>query len=156
MDQKYIKQVFNYAPETGIVTWNVRRSNRVRLGGIVGYKNPGGYLQVRLEKKLWMLHRLIWLWMTGDHPKGEIDHKNGDRQDNRWNNLRDVDKFKNMQNRKKADKDSCTGVLGVCFDKQSGKFRAQRVVNGRKILNKLFTNIEDASEAYRSCYVSLE
>ena len=55
-----------------------------------------------------------------------------------------------MQNRKGPDEDSLTGVLGVCFDKQSGKCRAQRTIYKQKVLNKLFNTIEEAKEAYLS------
>lgn len=148
MDKPLLDNLFNYNEETGRVTWKTARSPRVKVGGTVGYKTPYGYLQVRLEGKLWMLHRLIWLKMTGALPKGEIDHINGIRDSNEWSNLRDVSKYTNMQNRKRADKDSRTGILGVCFDKQHGKWRAQLRMDGTKILNKLFNTAEEAGNAY--------
>jgi hypothetical protein len=149
MNKELLDELFTYNLDTGIVNWKSSRSNRIKVGDIVGYKTPYGYLQVRLEGKLWMLHRLIWMIQTGKMPCGEIDHKDGQRDNNSWDNLRDVSKYTNMQNRKRADKDSLTGVLGVCFDKQSGKFRAQLIMNKVKILNKLFNTAEEASNAYK-------
>ena len=149
MYKELLDELFNYDEETGIVTWKTVRSNRVKIGDVVGYQNPFGYLQVRLEGKLWMLHRLIWMKQTGEMPKGEIDHIDGVRNHNKWNNLRDVSKFTNMQNRRGPDKDSLTGILGVCYDKQAKRFRAQLRVDGVKILNKLFNTAAEAGEAYR-------
>lgn len=149
VDRDLLKELFDYDEITGIVVWKKSRSPRIKIGSPVKYTNKFGYIQVRLEGKLWMLHRLIWLMQTGTFPKGEIDHIDGNRSNNAWSNLRDVSKFKNMQNRRRADKDSKTGVLGVTFDKQRNKYRAQLTMNGKKVLNKIFNTVEEASNAYK-------
>lgn len=148
VDRQLLEELFDYDPITGILTWKKSRSNRIKIGSVVGYKNPAGYLQVRIEGKLWMVHRIVWIRQTGKTPSNEIDHIDGCRDNNSWRNLRDVTKSVNMQNRKKADKDSRTGILGVTFDKQRKKFRAQLTMNGEKVLNKIFNTAEEAGEAY--------
>lgn len=148
MDKKLLDELFNYDELSGIVTWKKSRSPRIKLGTQVKYKNKFGYIQVRLNGKLWMLHRLIWLMKTGSFPNEEIDHIDGNRSNNSWNNLRDVSKSQNMQNRKGPDKDSNTGILGATFDKQRNKYRAQLTINGEKILNKIFDTAEEAGNAY--------
>ena len=149
VDRDLLKELFDYDEITGIVVWKKSRSPRIKVGSSVKYINKFGYVQVRIEGKLWMLHRLIWLMQTGTFPKGEIDHIDGNRSNNAWSNLRDVSKSQNMQNRRAADRDSKTGVLGVTFDKQRGKYRAQLTMNGEKVLNKIFTTVEEASNAYK-------
>ncbi len=141
-------ELFNYDEITGIVIWKKSRSNRIKLGTKVGSLSKHGYLQVRLNGKLWLLHRLIWLMKTGNFPKLYIDHINGIRSDNSWNNLREVNRNQNMQNIHNSHFDSATGLLGVTFDKQSGKYKAQMTVNGEKVLNKLFNTPDEARECY--------
>lgn len=149
VNKKLLDELFDYNEDTGIVIWKKSRSPRIKIGTPVKYVNKFGYIQVRLEGKLWMLHRLIWLMQIGDFPKGEIDHIDGNRSNNSWNNLRDVSKSQNMQNRRGPDKDSKTGVLGVTFDRQRNKYRAQLTINGIKVLNKIFNTPEEAGNAYK-------
>lgn len=45
------------------------------------------------------LHRMAWFYVHGEWPKGQIDHINHDRKDNRIANLRVVDNTENHRNR---------------------------------------------------------
>lgn len=148
LSKKEVDELFDYNPNTGDFCWKVSRSNVVKSGTPVKHVSKCGYRQVRLKKHLWMVHRLIWLKVYGEFPDGYIDHINGNRLDNSLINLRVVDKNKNMQNRKSANRDSKSGVLGVCYDKQSGKYRAQLVINFVKVLNKKFNTLDEAKSAY--------
>lgn len=148
MSQELLHKLFDYCPDSGVVSWRISRSNRIKVGSTVGYENPYGYLQVRIEGKLWMLHRLIWEYVTGFPPKQMIDHINGDRSDNRFANLRDVSRSINNQNRKGPDRDAKIQLLGVCFDTRCRKYRAQMRVNGKSVLNKVFGTPEEAHMAY--------
>ena len=78
-------------------------------------KNNRGYFWCKVFDKTCLLHRLIWLWVTGSHPKGEIDHIDGDRTNNKWSNLRDVTSFDNARNQG-IRKDCTSGVRGVHYD----------------------------------------
>jgi hypothetical protein len=149
MENKLLNELFEYNPVSGIVIWKTSRCNKIKVGNTVSHRGCGGYIQVRIEGRLWMLHRIIWKIQTGNWPTGFIDHINGIRDDNSWSNLRDVTPFVNGQNRKGPDKDSTTGYLGVCFCKQSKKFKAQMTVNKIRVLNKLFDTPEEASNAYQ-------
>lgn len=62
-----------------------------------------GYVYATYKGKKYQAHRLIWKYVTGEDPD-IIDHINGDRFDNRWHNLRNVDAALNSRNtRKKAN-----------------------------------------------------
>lgn len=148
--QSELLELFEYNEYTGKLIWKISRSNVIKVGQEVNHISKKGYVQVRLNGKLWMVHRLIWLMKTGAFPKLHIDHINGIRHDNSWSNLREVDRFLNMQNMRKAHKDSSTKTLGVTFDKQSGKYKAQMLRNGKIVLSKKFDTIKDASDCYNN------
>lgn len=89
-----------YDPETGEMTWRKTKNWRVQAGKRVGYLcATQGYWMTMLDDRMYSQHRLAWLYMTGNWPKGQIDHINHDRADNRWANLRDVSQAVNLQNR---------------------------------------------------------
>ena len=74
-------------------------------------------------------HRLIWEMVYGAIPSGmQIDHKNGDRSDNRIENLRVVSVIENARNRG-VSKSNTSGTVGVCWNKSRNKWQA--VIGGK-------------------------
>lgn len=146
MDVETIKNFMHYAPETGISTHR-------RLGREYTTPNtPDGYVRVVVRKKGYLLHRLIWLYMTGEFPGGCIDHINGNTMDNRWENLRDTDAAGNARNAK-VRSDSSTGYRGV-FSSGS-KFRAK--IRHEGVLRHLgvYDTLPEAKAAYRAAAILL-
>lgn len=87
--------------------------------------------------------------MIGAPPKGEIDHIDGDASNNRWVNLRDVDKKTNIQNVRRArSHNKSTGVLGVVYEERTKKFRAGLTFNGKRYWFGRFTDVDQAHQAY--------
>lgn len=99
LTQERLKQFLDYNPETGLFSW---AKNRVSMKGIhtnVGtIRSTDGYRQVSVDSVLYRAHRLAFLWMTGRWPTAFVDHKNGLRDDNRWNNLREATRQQNRGN----------------------------------------------------------
>jgi hypothetical protein len=92
------------------------------------------------------LHRFLWdLW--GNEATPEVDHRNGDGLDCRRSNLRAATHAENMRNRRVSSLNK-TGFRGVCFDRQSGKFVAQIVVDGRRVRYQHCDTAEQASRFY--------
>lgn len=120
----------------------------VRVGQRAGKTHIDGYRQIKICGALYKEHRLIWLLHNKAWPIWQIDHINHEKQDNRIENLRDVTQNINKQNQIHANKDNKLGVQGVCFDKASGKFRAQISADKKKIYVGLFDTIEEASRSY--------
>lgn len=82
-------ELLHYDPETGEFTWKKPTSNRVKIGSKANNISPTtGEVRVRVDGKLYSGHRLAWFYMTKDWPELLIDHRNGQRADNRFSNLR--------------------------------------------------------------------
>jgi len=114
--------------------------------------DTGGYLQVGLhnkKKKLFLIHRLIGLYFI-DNPNNYecVDHVNGNRTDNRIENLRWITKSGNCRNKKNRGK----YLKGVTFHKKNNKFMAQIYIDYKhKNLGYFDTELE-AHEAYKKAY----
>lgn len=140
-----LKNFVSYDPETGIFI-RLIGSGTSKAGDIAGSLDESGYLRFRVDGKKYRAHRLAYFYMTGEWPKGEIDHKNGNRSDNRWSELRDGDRFQNQQNQRKASIASTTGLLGASRHKT--KFMAQIRVGGTTKYIGLFETPDLAHAAY--------
>jgi hypothetical protein len=115
-------------------------------GAIVGTKGRDGYLYTSINRRVYSIHRLIWLYVTGEWSVNEIDHKNGVRNDNRWRNLREATTQQNRMNTlgQKRRKGPYPGVYERARD---GKFVAQIKINKQVIYLGVFEEAEHARQA---------
>lgn len=145
-----VRELLNYDPETGIFTRRVATGGRygAAVGSVAGTLGDTGYLMISLRSKQYRAHRLAWLYMTGEWPANEIDHLNGIRTDNRFQNLRDVTAQVNQQNRRAANKSSSTGLLGASWSKREGAYVARIWIDGRYCSLGHFQTAEAAHRAY--------
>lgn len=142
-------KVFSYDPETGLLlrVRPIEGQSTIRKP-IAGYIDRDGYRTIKVLGYTYFAHRVIWLMQTGSWPDGFIDHINGVRHDNRFCNLRVVDRAMNQQNMHAARADSSSGVLGVSLHKKTGKWRAQLSINGRTTYLGVFDSMEEARLVY--------
>lgn len=139
-----LRQMLDYAPSTGRFTWKIG----CRRGAEAGSVGARRYRTIKVKRVAYLAHQLAWIWMTGEEPRFQIDHMNGDHYDNRFENLRDVDQKQNRQNLRGATARSKTGVLGISPSR--GRFMAAIKVNGRSKFLGRFDTEEQAHEAYLS------
>lgn len=141
------RDLLNYDPETGTMTLRVKTSIRTPAGTLVGSDSGRGYLRSRLDGVTYRVHRLVWLWVYGEWPCGELDHINGDKTDNRIANLRDVSRGTNNQNLKGAQRNNrSSGLLGAY--RKGVRWQAQIMVNGVGTTLGTFDTPEEAHAAY--------
>ena len=141
-------RMLDYDPETGIVRHRINHG-RAKAGTIAGTKRRDGYAVLWLDGKLHLLHRLIYLMMTGDWPAQQIDHINRDPSDNRWCNLRSASPRDNVMNRRsyRMRLDNKSGYVGVSFMRSCGKWRAELSMNGTRQYLGIFATSSEAAEA---------
>jgi len=137
-------ELFNYDHLTGVFRWKRSLSNRVPVGSIAGSNQRNGYLGVKIGPKRYSLHRLAFLYMTGETPEEHIDHINHDRKDNRWANLRKADPAINSKNRS-LSKTNKTGVSGVLLKKGRKHYTVRINVDGKEIGLGNFPTLEEAA-----------
>ena len=143
--QAAICALLRYDEEAGQLIRRVRSSHQP-AGAIAGWINAAGYRMVRIEGRSVLAHRAIWLLVTGDWPKGEIDHIDGDRANNRWANLRDVPPQVNKQNIRSANSNNACGFLGVI--RIGRRFKARLSVDGKQFSFGTHDTPEQAHKAY--------
>lgn len=121
--REFLCSLFDYDPETGIVTRKVRRQTQV-AGTVVGTVDGKGYLHVSIEKRFVRLHRLVWFMQTGVVPPEKIDHRNNVRTDNRWDNLRLASQQQNVGNMAPPSHNT-SGYKGVSLNSKSRLWHVQ-------------------------------
>jgi hypothetical protein len=148
MDQDYFRSQLHYDSETGEFKRIATSGNRSKIGEVLGFFDKQGYVIVKIKGRCYKAHRLAFLYMTGSFPCGDVDHINCVKSDNRWANLRIVDRSANMCNRGITSKNK-SGFKGVSWCKKSKKWHAQIAVNRKKFNLGYYENIDMAAFAYR-------
>ena len=115
----------------GLLYRKVATVNCRPLDEPVGTLRPSGYAEVSYRGELWKVHRIVFLLAYGFMPP-EVDHANGNTRDNRPENLRAATRSQNTMNARKR-RDNTSGVKGVTWSAQKGKWKARIQVNGKRL-----------------------
>lgn len=134
---KVISEAVSYNPETGFFVFS-RKTKSYNVG-----ENPtciaNGYLLISVDGFTEYAHRLAYFIMTGTIPN-LIDHKDRDRLNNKWSNIRNVDIFINAQN-KGLMSNNKSGISGV-FETIDGLFRVRISSYGSRKCFGVYSDIE--------------
>lgn len=128
--QEQASALLSYDPLTGHFCWLVDNRGR-KAGDIAGARNSKGYIEICLLGKRYLAHRLAFLMQQGLHPV-EVDHIDGCRDNNCWENLRNVTPLENARNQKLSSNNR-SGMYGVIFCKKTGDWLVHIQVNGKTI-----------------------
>lgn len=154
-----LRQLLSYDPATGRMHWRQRGPNEIpdrriratwnaRYSGREAFArlSASGYLCGLVLGGKWQAHRVAWAIYYGAWPKGEIDHINGLRNDNRIANLRVVNRAENAKNLSRRSRTK-SGIMGVCWHEPCGKWHARITVKGKVHCLGYFALLSDASAA---------
>jgi len=114
-----------------------------KKGSIAGFKTSKGYKQVGIAGKQHYIHRLIFLYHYGYLPK-YIDHIDGDKLNNKIENLRECTNGQNCQN-STLRKDNTSGIKGVNWNNRTNKWRAVIYNKGKSISLGEFSHLFEAA-----------
>lgn len=161
-----VREFFDYNADTGKLYWRDRdrkwfvsetawKSARTKCAGKEagtkctkknGYSWKQVHIPVEGKPTVFLVHRLIWMWVTGENPPENIDHINRDATDNRWVNLRASNSVENNKN-KTMKSNNTSGYCGVTWVKRLSKWQASiRTANQRYYLG-VYSNLDDAISA---------
>ena len=151
MDEK-LREVLSCDPQTGVITWK-NHTYKSRIGSRAGSQRPDGYRYIKINGKNFYEHRLVWFFATGSWPKNDIDHINGNKSDNRIDNLRECTKSENQWN-VGPQKNNSTGFKGVV--PVGDRYKANIFIHGERIHLGVFDTIEDAAKARKAADKKLQ
>lgn len=149
ISQERLKDVLDYNPHTGVFTWKVRTSNRVKVGDVAGDIESNGYLRISIDGNRFRAHRLAIIYVYGDNYYEQVDHINHVRTDNRISNLRVATHSQNNWNQQLQIKNT-SGIKGVYWDKSRKKWSAYCCVMGKRHMLGRFSDIKLAENAVKN------
>lgn len=163
---EYLRECFEYLAHTGTLVWRMRPLshfetqrgcnvfNKSLPGTVAGnLTRPNGYMVVRIAGFNYQQHRVIYALLNGEYSTHlDIDHINGNKSDNRIQNLRLATRCQNKQNVNKL-KNNTSGFLGVDLYKGRNngagnkKWRARISVDGVIKYLGYYASPQDAAKA---------
>jgi hypothetical protein len=138
-----LRELLHYDQETGIFT----HISGNFAGKRAGSRHPRGYVWIKIGRWSYAAHRLAWVYVNGRWPNHEIDHRNGVRDANWIDNLRESSVGQNNQNTA-LYKNNKSGSIGVTWSKAAGRWRARIDVDGKQTHLGVFESKSDAAAAY--------
>ncbi len=145
LTQSRLKEVLSYDPYSGVFVWLTAKNQNIPAGSVAGSDNDG-YITIRIDGKRYKAHRLAWLFVVGDFPPCEIDHRDRNRGNNAWTNLRLATRSQQKANcgLSRSNKSGVRGVSSV-----GGRWLARITVQRKQIHLGTFGSMKEAQTAYQ-------
>ena len=147
LTQERLLELLHYNPKTGLFI-RLKTRGSSKAGSIAGGISKGprdGYLRIRVDGKRYKAHRLAFLYMTGKWPNSLVDHKDTNKLNNSWKNLRESTNGQNKANGG-TYKNNKLGIKGVSL--RGKKYHARIYHSGKLTTLGTFETAEKASQAY--------
>lgn len=154
-DIQTIRESLKYNRDDGTLTWRNRprrhfkdktawiRFNKLFAGKAAGCFQNEGYLQVQINGKKLLAHRVVWAMVKGRWPDKVMDHIDGNGLNNRISNLREADLSQNCMNAKRRA-DAKNVAKGVQRIAKTGNLVVSVGCRGRTVYGGTFSNKRDA------------
>jgi hypothetical protein len=141
-----VKELLDYQSISGEFVWRVSPNRNIVPGTRAGGISRDGYRLITIDGIMIRAHRLVWFYNYGTWPQNGMDHVNGQRLDNRLENLRDSTGSVSSFNRGRLTNNT-SGIVGVFWETSRNKWRACISVGGKKINLGSYSNVRDAQAA---------
>jgi len=142
--------LFEY--KDGTLFWKVSTNRRIKQYSAAGSTQKDGYVRIKINGVNYYAHRIVFALHNGYMPEC-VDHIDGNRSNNKIENLREANVTLNNWN-KKIRSDSKSSHKGVWWHKQSGMWEAVCKVNKKQTTVGRFEKIEDSASL--PLYVTIE
>lgn len=138
----------------GDLYWKKRPANHIHVGDKAGCVDSRGYLCIGFRGKLYRVHRVIYFMHHGELPE-MVDHVDGDRLNNKIENLRAATNQENLRNMK--SRGGSSGFKGVSYRARNKfrKYEAQIMVDRKYKHLGSFVSEEEAAHAYDAAALEL-
>lgn len=159
--QECVRGLFDYDASTGNLIWKQAPEdrfstngaflswNKKHIGRVAGTVKSDGYVRVLIGGRGFAAHRLVYIWNIGEIPAGlEMDHIDGNRRNNRLENLRLVTKSQNARNRRRRSNNT-SGAVGISYMARNNAWGASCTISGNYHWLGSFKTKELAAEASR-------
>ncbi|SCB30271.1 HNH endonuclease [Rhizobium lusitanum] len=152
LDAERLRELVNYDPSPGIFTRKSAPNKyaRYKVGDVAGSLSAKGYIRICVDGNVYPAHRLAWLYMMGEWPSDQIDHKDLNKSNNAWDNLRLATNGQNKAN-SPVYKTTKSGLKGAYWEgnrKGTKNWSARIRHDGRLRHIGYFYTAEEAHKAY--------
>lgn len=149
LSQKRLKELLYYDTNTGIFTWLVSPRRNVKINSVAGVIMKKGYRQIMISQKGYQAHRLAWLYVYGELPSLQVDHRNKNKDDNRISNLRLANNSENKMNSEEYSNNT-SGQKGVHWLSASKKWAVRCSAGGVRHYLGLYKDFKEACDVYNN------
>jgi len=147
MTAELARQLFSYDHKSGELIWRRNVGSRAKVGTVAGFVSTDRYRRIGYKGISYLSHRLVWLYHKGTWPEKFLDHIDGDRTNNRVENLRSASRTENNRN-VSVQKNNTSGFKGVSFMRRDNVWVAQIVADRKNYFLGRFPTPEEAYAAY--------
>lgn len=146
-----LREVLDYEPQSGLLRWKLSIGKRIKAGRPVGNLAANGRIYFQIDGERLLAHRAVWFLHYGVWPKENLSARNGDYTDLRIDNFEELD-AQQVALKGGGKRPGISGVPGVSWDKERGKWLVQIVRGYETRYVGRFSGLEEAKEAHaRAC-----